>query len=203
MWTENLVARFNHRRSSSSLTQGAPLMAPEGPSRPLSTISLDPVAELENERPCDAPTPIPATTNSQPEVVPVMPVTATAPIVDEKATSEKPAQHSHPIAPKPDASLVQVAHDIEAFHSLGMRSIRSFFMEEIDTAQAAAPLSAYCFMTGFMYVFVLSISPLAHPVTQRCSILFCNFRLVCLPDWQLCTSTALVDVTPSTRSPPP
>ncbi|KAF8553222.1 hypothetical protein OG21DRAFT_1477427 [Imleria badia] len=28
--------------------------------------------------------------------------------------------------------------------------VRSFFMEEIDTAQAVAPLSAYCFMTGFI-----------------------------------------------------
>jgi uncharacterized membrane protein YoaK (UPF0700 family) len=78
-----------------------------------------------------------------------MPVTATPNLV-EKATGEKAAPESQPIAPKPDATLAQVAQDVESFRLLGMRSIRSFFMEELDTTQAVAPLSAYCFMTGFI-----------------------------------------------------
>ncbi|KAI9457927.1 hypothetical protein HD554DRAFT_1758350 [Boletus coccyginus] len=124
MWTDRLVARF-HKRSASLQAQGAPLIRSPA-SRPFSTATLDPVQELEDV-PREAPT-----------------ITATSEKINEKGSDSKP------VAPKPDLSLAQAAADIESSNLLGMRSLRSFFMEEIDTAQAAAPLSAYCFMTGFI-----------------------------------------------------
>lgn len=57
-----------------------------------------------------------------------------------------------PPVPKLDPTQHHQHHpDIESNPS-SMRTIRSVMMEEIDTAQASAPLTAYCFMTGFMYV---------------------------------------------------
>jgi hypothetical protein len=175
MWKERLAARF-HTRSASLQAQGAPLI-PAGGSRPLSTMTLDPVQEVDDQ---PARSDVPA---ALPSLVTQPPTTAT----DEKAkaTPEPPA------APKRDLALAQATRDIESTDLLGMRSIRAFLAEEIDTAQAAAPLSAYCFMTGFMYVFFRPISPVAHP-TQRRSVLFCDIRLVRLPDGQLCTGTSVV-----------
>ncbi|KAG6379890.1 hypothetical protein JVT61DRAFT_10452 [Boletus reticuloceps] len=145
MWTDSLVARFQHKRTSTFFAQGAPLIPRMG-SRPISTMTLDPVPDLERNsddqpQPCDSPV-------NRAEHVPAPPISqVTATTVDEKQTGEKPTPQ---VASKHDTSLAQVTPDIESIQRLGMRSIRSFFMEEIDTAQAAAPLTAYCFMTGFI-----------------------------------------------------
>lgn len=157
MWKESLVARFTHRRSES-------LNAPLIPSRPLSTVTLDPVPEsplhgdpLDQhcERPLDVPdspnsssSPNSPSTNSPSG----LPVTATS--MDKKETPP-----SHVVPTLSDGALAQNALDIESIQLLGMRSVRSYLMEEIDTKQAAAPLSAYCFMTGFMSVLSLSSLP--------------------------------------------
>ncbi|KAH0834974.1 hypothetical protein J3R83DRAFT_10686 [Lanmaoa asiatica] len=143
MWKKSLVAGF-HSRSASLKAQGAPLIPSKG-ARPFSTATLDPVQEKEgnDEEPCDVPSgssDAPTTTNSQV----VMPVTATA------ASDEKATPPSVPVAHKNDPAPSKDCRDIESHDSSKMRSIRSFLMEEIDTAQAAAPLSAYCFMTGFI-----------------------------------------------------
>ena len=132
-----MVGRFRNRPAS-WIAQSAPLIFSKGP-RPVSTASLDPVQEQEDTdgQPRDVPGPhsdLPTTTISET----VMPVTATV-IVDEKA------------AP-PAVALLPAIHtrDLESSDPSRMRSLRTFLMEEIDTAHAAAPLSAYCFMTGFM-----------------------------------------------------
>jgi len=39
--------------------------------------------------------------------------------------------------------------------SVSMNNIKRFLMQEIDTSRAAAPLTAYCFMTGFMCVVII------------------------------------------------
>jgi len=151
MWKDSLVARF-HKRTASFQAQGAPLIRSPG-ERPFSTATLDPVQEQEDDQPATS-----------------VAVTATSEKINEKPDSK--------VASKPDLSLAQAAADIESSNLLGMRSLRSFFMEEIDTAQAAAPLSAYCFMTGFMYVScVRSASPRspAHPLVMQCPFLRYSF----------------------------
>ena len=56
-----------------------------------------------------------------------------------------------PVQSKPSGS--------DALESVSMNSIKRFLMQEIDSSRAAAPLTAYCFMTGFMSVIVLPLYP--------------------------------------------
>lgn len=203
MWKESLVARF-HNRSGSLKAQGAPLISSRGPrpfstatldtvhesgSRPFSTVTLDPVLEQEgnDEQPRDIPSP-----SDRPTTIPV-----TAPA----SSNEKAAQLFVPITPENNPPPSKDNRDIESNDPSRMRSIKSFLMEELDTSQASAPLTAYCFMTGFMYVSskFLLILLFAHPPTQRRSELFCDIRLVCFPDRQLCTSTSVDGISRLTR----
>lgn len=125
MWKNGLVAAF-HGRTPSLKAQRAPLVS----SRPFSTATLDPVQEQEtNDEQLDQ---IPETINNHVVTMPA--------IRDEKAAPPSVPNHNN--------------SDIESNDSSSMRSIRTVLMEEIDTAQASAPLSAYCFMTGFMCVFL-------------------------------------------------
>ena len=60
----------------------------------------------------------------------------------------------------------------DAPESFDISNIKRFLMQEIDSSQAAAPLTAYCFMTGFMYVIPIvyrSSSHLLSSVMQSAS----------------------------------
>lgn len=64
--------------------------------------------------------------------------------MDEKRpiTSEAPST----VAPSPIGDEKGVGFIQEA------GGIRGWLMKEVDTKQCTGPLSAFCFMTGFMYV---------------------------------------------------
>lgn len=159
MWMENLSSHF-HARSPSLKAQAAWLLPG---SRPISTAtSLCPTLEeeAEEEQPRDVPgssspgssSHWPIGTHSQ----------ATMSVANSFATSDrKESPPPGPTAPQDHPS--NEGRDIESNGSMRMRSIRTFMMENIDEAQASAPLTAYCFMTGFMYVVRFSpILPFAH-----------------------------------------
>ncbi|KAG8216597.1 hypothetical protein J3R82DRAFT_6783 [Butyriboletus roseoflavus] len=131
MWKDSLVARVQ-KRPASWIAQSAPLIFSKDP-RPVSTASLEPVQEQDDDDGKSRGVPSP---RSHPDR---MPVTATS--VDEKATPP-----SILVVPPPPKDI----HDIESNNPSRMRTIKTFLMEDIDTAQAAVPLTAYCFMTGFI-----------------------------------------------------
>jgi len=142
MWKYSLPARFTakHQRRESQ----TPLIPSKG-SRPISTGSLGPIQEYDlsvgrscDTAPCtsaDGPTAVATTTNSQ--------------LVNTVTATVTPHEKANPIVPNYASTRSKESRDIESNH-LAMRSLRAFMMEEIDTAQASAPLSVYCFMTGFI-----------------------------------------------------
>ncbi|KAF9220817.1 hypothetical protein BS17DRAFT_786621 [Gyrodon lividus] len=142
----SLVARLHHR-SASLKAQGIPLISVKGPQLldvPLDSLpendgglDEDPLADSDNTRGSVAPT------NSAANLIHSDSEMATA--TDEKITLPPPVVH------KPSRSSIRKEPmDVEANDSSKMSNIREFLMEEIDGAQASAPLTAYCFMTGFI-----------------------------------------------------
>ncbi|KAF9240443.1 hypothetical protein BU15DRAFT_87654 [Melanogaster broomeanus] len=134
MWKNSLVAQLHHRTVSLK-AQGTPLIPLKGPE--LFDIPLDSLPDRRFDDNAvladDNRATVLESTNSSNPVYSGMSTTT-----DEKST--QPAVHTSP---------AQEARDLESNESK-MRNIRKFLMEEIDGAHASAPLTAYCFMTGFI-----------------------------------------------------
>ncbi|KAG9311560.1 hypothetical protein JVU11DRAFT_7765 [Chiua virens] len=156
MWKRNLVAALHSRTPSET-----PLLRSEG-SRPISTATLEPVQEQD------------ATSTHQHQHQPVPSVTLAPPQIatnSEKHHMSSPttsgkASPTIPVMSKNEL-VVAANRDLESTNSQGMSGIRAYLMEELDMTQAAPPLSAYCFMTGFIdavcftAVYVCFHSPVA------------------------------------------
>jgi hypothetical protein len=68
-------------------------------------------------------------------------------------------------------------HEIYATR-LGVSQLfsRAYLMEEVDPEQSTIPLAAYCFMTGYMYVQLLSTSTCwSRVVTDRTNFKVTSF----------------------------
>jgi len=52
-----------------------------------------------------------------------------------------------------------------------MRSTKRFLMQEIDGSRASAPLIAYCFMTGFVYVTAYHLTYFSIPMNSLCPVM--------------------------------
>lgn len=69
--------------------------------------------------------------------------------------------------------------------------LKKYLFAEVDGEQSTAPLSAYCFMTGFMCVhhtfYSLRIL-ISSFFLQRFCYIFCYICLVCIPNGKQCTS---------------
>jgi len=52
-----------------------------------------------------------------------------------------------------------------------MKSTKRFLMQEIDGSRASAPLIAYCFMTGFVYVTAYHLTYFSIPMISLCPVM--------------------------------
>ncbi|KIJ63810.1 hypothetical protein HYDPIDRAFT_112772 [Hydnomerulius pinastri MD-312] len=134
----SFVSRLHHRTGSLK-AQGTPLIPLKGPQ--LLDVALDSLPE--NDGGLDDDVLIDNTCGSAANLVRHSDMTTAT---DDKTTLPAPVVHSKPS----HSSIRKDPRDFESDDSSKMINIRRFLMEEIDGAQASAPLSAYCFMTGFV-----------------------------------------------------
>ncbi|KAH7882836.1 hypothetical protein F5I97DRAFT_1900022 [Phlebopus sp. FC_14] len=135
-WKNSLTFRL-HQRTGSLKAQGAPLIPHKGSQLgiPLDTVLEAGISDVavdtdrRNEDICTSNNPVDPSRSDM-----------------ASATHEKTSLPTPIIQRRPSRSSIRK----EPLDSSKMANIRKFLMEEIDGAQASAPLSAYCFMTGFI-----------------------------------------------------
>lgn len=78
---------------------------------------------------------------------------------------EPPRQNPHPPAPPKGSNSTLGNHSISADieQALAPRML-SYLRADVDPAQSTGPLSAYCFMTGFMCASTLLPLAAAYPL---------------------------------------
>jgi hypothetical protein len=136
LWKNSLVARF-HRRTSSQ----APLLPVKG-ARPLG----EPLTSLpENE---GGSSNVDRAENTPRESEGSEPTNDSVHSKMATATNSKTALPAPAVQNTP--STIREELFDEANGTLRMKKFKQFLMEEVDGAEASAPLTAYCFMTGFM-----------------------------------------------------
>ncbi|KIM64821.1 hypothetical protein SCLCIDRAFT_1212907 [Scleroderma citrinum Foug A] len=62
------------------------------------------------------------------------------------------SESTTPQSQEKDSLPTPVQSASDAPESISMTSIKRFLMQEVDSSRAAAPLTVYCFMTGFIPV---------------------------------------------------
>lgn len=164
-----------HHRTASLKSQGIPLLPLEG-SYP-SDLDLFSVSENENEPELDDD---PGGTFDDPNTFQVIDMNA-----QDQASTTLP-----PPALQRRFSQSSTRKDGED-DSTTIARLKKHLFAEVDGEQSTAPLSAYCFMTGFMCVYhtFYSLRVLISSLfLQRFCYIFCYICLVCIPNGKQCTS---------------